>query len=324
MRRRVTNLDWSRDPELSVAVNLDLSRPDKLDSLNANIPQMMINLAQKDVVDEHFRYIAWRPQKRSRPILIPVPQNAVEDAMEAILEDMEDSEKKEDSLDDKNTQANETSNGQVIEEAVEVEPVIEPAFEEIVVSEIPVKEIVQETIEVGPVISDIPSPPDIIEGISPSLELLLRSLGLRDEADLLADKQDIASVRRTLASHVGVEPRDMRLDRLLRLSLRLMPKGDDDDGRRYPLLATLAELADVLSKWTRTRLEARHDGSKGVLLDDASKLGQALQRIPGPGTPIPLEADDYELPNLDNITGLSNEVKILKRRVLLANAGGVR
>ena len=324
LRRRVVNLDWSRDPELSVAVNLDLSRPDKLDSLNANIPQMMIMLAQKDVVDEHFRYIAWRPQKRSRPVLIPVPQNAVEDAMEAILEDMEDSEKKDDSLDDVKTQADDTSNRQVIEEVVEKEPVIEPVFEQIVADEVPVREVRQETIEDFPAVVNIPSTPEIIEGVSPSLELLLRSLGLRDEADLLADKQDITSVRRTLASYVGIEPRDMRLDRLLRLSLRLMPKGDDVDGQRYPLLANLAELADVLSKWTRTRLEARHDGSKGVLLDDASKLGQALLRIPGPGTPIPLEADDYDLPNLDDITGLSNEVKILKRRILLANAGGVR
>jgi len=156
------------------------------------------------------------------------------------------------------------------------------------------------------------------------LDQLLRSLGLSEEADMLIDSGDIAAIRRVLASHVGVEPRDMRLDRLLRLSLRLMPKGDDADGQRHDLLTMLAELAGILSKWTRTRLEARHNGAKGVLLEDASVLGQALKRIPGPGTPMPLDADEYELPKLDDIEGLSNEVRVLKRRVLLANSGGIR
>ena len=311
LRRRVSNLDWTRDPELSVAVNLDLSRPDKLDLLNANIQQMMINLSQKNIVDEHFKFIAWRPRKRSRPVLIPVPQNTEEDAMEAILEEMEESEER---------------NVAEITPVIEEEPVVTvvPNVPKTSKDETLEEEEIEKAVEIETVVSVKSPTPEIIKADTPALGQLLRSLGLNDEADLLDDKHDVASVRRTLASHVGIEPRDMRLDRLLRLSLRLMPRGDDADGQRYSLLATLAELADVLSKWTRTRLEARHNGSKGVLLDDASKLGQALERIPGPGTPIPLDADDYELPNLDNITALSNEVKVLKRRVLLANAGGVR
>ena len=90
------------------------------------------------------------------------------------------------------------------------------------------------------------------------------------------------------------------------------------------MIGNLAELANGLSKWTRTRLEARHSGSKGHLIEDAEKLGLALERIPGPGTPIPLLADEYGLPDLDDIAGLSNEVNVLKRRVMLANSGGVR
>jgi hypothetical protein len=155
-------------------------------------------------------------------------------------------------------------------------------------------------------------------------EDLLRSLGLEDDADLLQDNGDVLAIRRKIASHVGIEPRDMRLDRLLRLSLRLMPKGDDSDNVRFELIRTLSELAGVLSKWTRTRLEARHNGSKGFLLEDAANLGIALERIPGPGVPIPLDADDYDLPALDDIKGLSNEVKVLHRRIQLTSAGGVR
>lgn len=320
LRRRVTHLDWTRDPELSVSVNLELSRPDRLDSLAANIPQLMMGLAQKDVVDEHFSFIAWRPIKRSRPMLIPVPQNTVEDAMEAILEEMDSSEDEEVS-----------------------EPVVE-VVQEVIKEEIPSpeeifegeenaveKEVDEVVVPVEPPINEKPSFPEITgevpitnERDSVSLEKLLRALGLEDEADMLQDKGDISAVRRSLASHVGVEPRDMRLDRLLRLALRLIPNGDDSDGKRLSLLATLAELADGLSKWTRTRLEARHNGSEGFLLKDAIALGKALQRTPGPGTMIPLEADDFELPKPDDTVGLANEVIVLKRRIMLSSSGGVR
>ena len=333
LRRRVTHLDWTRDPELSVSVNLELSRPDRLDSLAANIPQLMMGLAQKDVVDEHFSFIAWRPRKRSRPMLIPVPQNTVEDAMEAILEEMDSSEDEE-----------------VAEPVVEVVQEVTkeeiPSPEEILEGEeIAVeKEVDEVVVTIEPPINEKPSLSVVEEVESPvvdfpeitievpisnerdsvSLEKLLRSLGLEDEADMLQDKGDISAVRRSLASHVGIEPRDMRLDRLLRLALRLIPNGDESDGKRLSLLATLAELAEGLSKWTRTRLEARHNGSEGLLLKDAIALGKALQRTPGPGTIIPLEAADFELPKPDDTVGLANEVIVLKRRIMLSSSGGVR
>jgi polyhydroxyalkanoate synthesis regulator phasin len=246
--------------------------------------------------------------------------------MEAILEEME-------------------SNSEVVvEEITEEEPaiVIEKtvdAVEEIVeeisrgtpepeIIEVKPAIVIEETVDVvEEIIEEISwgtPEPEILKGDSSALDQLLRSVGLSEEADMLRDNGDIDSVRRVLSSHVGVEPRDMRLDRLLRLSLRLIPKGDDGDDQRDPLLATLADLAGILSKWTRTRLEARHNGAKGILLEDAAILGHALERIPGPGTPMPLDADDYELPKLDDIDGLTNEVDVLKRRVLLANSGGVR
>tara|TARA_B100000925_G_C21886249_1_gene420730 strand:+ start:163 stop:474 length:312 start_codon:yes stop_codon:yes gene_type:complete len=103
-----------------------------------------------------------------------------------------------------------------------------------------------------------------------------------------------------------------------------MPKGDDEDEQRFVLLSTLAELASELSKWTRVRLEARHSGAIGNLLEDSLTLGKALDRIPGPGVPLPLDADDHDLPTPDDIEGLSDEVNILKRRVLLSSSGGVR
>jgi hypothetical protein len=239
--------------------------------------------------------------------------------MEAILEEM----------------ASDSEPEIMVEEIVIDDPPVEEIIEELPIVEVEeIVDVVEETVDVvEKIIEEIvidegdsksPSEPELLDGDSTALDQLLRSLGLSEEADMLIDSGDIAPVRRVLASHVGVEPRDMRLDRLLRLSLRLIPKGDGVDGQRHALLATLTELADVLSKWTRTRLEARHNGAKGILLEDASVLGRALERIPGPGTPMPLDADEYELPKLDDIDGLSNEVGVLERRVLLANSGGVR
>ena len=328
LRRRVSNLDWTRDPELSISVNLELSRPDRLEALAANIPQLMMRLAQKDVVDEHFSFIAWRPRKRSRPMLIPVPQNTVEDAMEAILEEMDSSE-------EEIVEPIVETVQEVIEEKeiVSPEPIVEieaeAASEITVIEEVPeaveededVEEFVPEIEIIEPSSSENSTPSD---GDSASLVKLLRALGLEDEANLLEDNEDLSLVRRALASHVGIEPRDMRLDRLLRLALRLIPNGDESDGKKLSLLATLADLADGLSKWTRTRLEARHNGSEGVLLNDAIALGKALERTPGPGTMVPLDADEFELPASDDTEGLANEVNVLKRRVMLSSSGGVR
>ena len=350
LRRRVSSLDWTRAPIMSIDVNLDLSMPERLASLSARIPELMKELAQCKVEDPDFKFVAWRPRMRSRRVLIPAPESAEEDAMEAILKEMETVV----------SVAEETD----VEPEEEVEEEIVEEDEEKLVEEDEASKKKPGRIKglvsgggrdgvgkfgaVGDVIGGITdrigvtdyglagksaakkkekeeaAKQEVVVGDSSSMESILRSLGLEKEADMLLDNGDINSVRRALASHVGLEPRDTRLDRLLRLSLRLMPKGDDEDEQRYALLSNLSELAKELSKWTRIRLEARHSGAVGSLLEDSLTLGEALIRIPGPGTALPLEADDYDLPAPDDIDSLSNEVKVLKRRVMLANSGGVR
>ena len=347
LRRRVSSLDWTRAPIMSIDVNLDLSMPERLASLSARIPELMKELAQCKVEDPDFKFVAWRPRVRTRRVLVPAPESAEEDAMEAILKEME-------------TDISETEEiGVEQEEEVEEEILEKEIVEEDGASNKKPGRIkglvsgggrdgVGKFGAVGDVIGGITdrigvtdyglagksaakkkekeeaAQQEIVVGDSSSMESILRSLGLEKEADILLDNGDINSVRRALASHVGLEPRDTRLDRLLRLSLRLMPKGDDEDDQRYALLSNLSELAKELSKWTRIRLEARHSGAVGSLLEDSLTLGEALTRIPGPGTALPLEADDYDLPAPDDIESLSNEVKVLKRRVMLANSGGVR
>ena len=355
LRRRVSVLDWTRDPELSITVNLDLSRPDRLDSLAAELPQLMMDLSQKKVVDPDFKFVAWRPHKRTRPVLIPVPKDSVGDAMEAMLETMErevqasgDEQIREDGLTDsefwedekwsaerwrwwREREALASAKQEEMDSTSNSDPPVEVATQEIILEN-------ETTVEEE--VDDEPEQTQSVEGKTPKVEKivdeeielanssalpsLLRALGLPQEADVLEDKGDVNAVRRLLASYVGIEPRDMRLDRLLRLSLRLMPKGDGDDSQRFALLSVLTDLAEVLSKWTRTRLESRHSGSVGELLKDAVTLGEALNRIPGPGIALPLDSDDYALPPPDDLEGLSIEVNTLKRRVLLSNSGGVR
>ena len=45
--------------------------------------------AQSKVKDPDFKFVAWRPRMRTRRVLVPAPESAEEDAMEAILKEME-------------------------------------------------------------------------------------------------------------------------------------------------------------------------------------------------------------------------------------------
>ena len=366
LRRRVSSLDWTRAPILSIDVNLDLSMPERLVSLSSRIPELMKELAQCKIEDPDFKFVAWRPRMRTRRVLVPAPESAEEDAMEAMLEAMDHNLSRE------------------VEEEVELEEEEAEAEEELVDDDEVAKkkpgrikglvsgggrdgvgkfgavgdmlggitdrlgvtnyglagasakkneseDAPTEDEEMG--VEDTPTEVEEVDGDDlsqnvtnddSSLESILRSLGLESEADMLLDNGDVNSVRRSIASYVGLEPRDTRLDRLLRLSLRLMPKGDEEDEQRYVLLSTLSNYATELSKWTRVRLEARHSGAVGNLLEDSLTLGEALIRIPGPGVALPLDADDYDLPAPDDLDSLSNEVNVLGRRIMLASSGGVR
>jgi hypothetical protein len=56
---------------------------------------------------------------------------------------------------------------------------------------------------------------------------------------------------------------------------------------------------------------------------DSKNLGNALNRIPGPGFAIPLNKDDKVLPNSQDLGELSQEVEILLRSMNLPSASGI-
>ena len=159
-----------------------------------------------------------------------------------------------------------------------------------------------------------------------ALSALLTNLGLKEDAELVQKEgaESLNSVRRNLASHVGIEPRDMRVDRILRLAIRLIPRQEKGDDARAELLSELSSAVAEMSKWSRLRLEARHSGASGHFLNDAITLGIALKRIPGPGISLPLMADQLELPHPTKLVELQTGVNHVVNSIRLPPVGGVR
>jgi hypothetical protein len=148
-------------------------------------------------------------------------------------------------------------------------------------------------------------------------------LSLNKEADMLIGSKDVSTVRRALASFVGDEPRDLRVDRMLRLVLRLLPQNDSSDAERIRMVESIGDALPKYKQWVRMRLEARHMGSSGDFFDDANRLGVALERTPGPGVRIPLQADELPLPEVVNIDELHQQTERLVQSMNLPSAGGV-
>ena len=181
-----------------------------------------------------------------------------------------------------------------------------------------------ENVVVEPVAEEVISSDVATQRALSALRELIALLGLNGLADEVAQHgmNALPEVRRGLAQHVNITPRDVRVGRLLRLTLRLLPEGNKGDGERARMLTELTQLVAPLRRWMRRRLEARHSGARGDFLADAVELGTALERIPGLGRHVPLEKDDWPLPS--ELAGLSDEIKKLAQSVNLPSAGGVK
>ena len=315
LRRRLKALPWQNDVALAVETELELCKPEAIESLHDRVPQFLRHLASRPVEDPNFTFTLWSPSP-IRQTLVPMvskdgrevllPRDGLQDAHEAILEAMEIEE----------------------EEIPLQQEIVEPIEEEktVVVSK---KEVAIETqiIEEAPVDEKYLEPVDVeTESALAALAVFLNNVGLSEDAALVKNDgmKSLDSVRRTLASHVGIEPRDIRVDRALRLAIRLLPRQDADDGTRAELLSKLAKAIVEMAKWLRIRLEARHSGASGKFLDDAVALGSALKRIPGPGICPVLIADELELPHPTKLHELQNGVNHVVDFILLPPIGGVR
>jgi hypothetical protein len=318
--RRLTPLPWHRDVELALEVQEQLRDPTQLASLAEKIPLLTQHLSTQKSDTDSFVFEAWMPAP-TRQTLVPVPEtftrqtmvptDAIGDAHEAILEAMEP-------------------------EKEIPEPVVEEAEEEVndapppppVEVEVPEETTAQQ--DVAPPASIEPQEKTTLDASSSpviftNIIQFLGAINLDELADDLAlnGADSLPNVRRQLAKHVGITPRDTRVDRILRLALRLLPQNKEGDVLKSELLARIGGNTKAMKRWMRARLENRHSGSSDVFLEDALKLGKALQRIPGPGHPLSLEIDEYELPNSDDVVQLEYEVEQLLAHMNLPSAGGI-
>ena len=333
LMRRLVCLPWNRDLALALDVEASLRNPLKIASLNERVAGYAQHLAGRAIEDEGFELTPWAPRP-PRKTLLPIPEHGVlptmmpadtlEDAHEAILEAMEG--------------GSQSSRGPSKGLTAGLRPAIIRPNEAVVqpVASLPSP---QQKSEVS--VTKTP-PPAVKEtavavskgtGILPSIQgnigqdvaAFLKAIDLTQLAEAIdTDGMDaLPDVRRGLAQHVGHEPRDTRIDRLLRLSLRLMPRGDENDALRASMLADLGLNTKKIKRWMRSRLEHRHTGSTEDFLDDAERLGEALQRIPGPGFSVPLKADKKELPDASDLSMLRQEVTALIGQMNPVSAGGI-
>ena len=320
-QRRITNLDWRRDVNRAGEISLHVRNPLQLIKIEQQIPALIRHLADREIEDEAYTYITWLPEQR--PVLVPreqslirkvpakaQPQSTLEEAHEAMLE------------------------------AMDSKPITDVEEAEIILNNVgrPIK-LAPEEIAKSMQTTSLQADEDIIaeepkkvvalasttvvESDLTSYERLLRLIGLTEEANVLAGSGDVSIVRRALASHVGSEPRDVRVDRLLRLILRLLPQGDQGDGERSKMIDSIVEILPKYNQWVRMRLEARHMGASGSFFEDAIQLGTALHRVPGPGVRVPLHADTYQLPEPSNLNELQEQTERLIQSMNLPAAGGI-
>ena len=325
--RRLKALPWQNDLALALDTELELRKPDTIENLHNSIPQFLRHLASRTVEDPDFAFTSWSPSP-IRQTLVPMvskdgkevllPRDGLPDVHEAILEAME---------------AETIALQKVITPVIEDKIVEKPAVEEKTVMPVVTEKVIETSVIEKEVIAEnhgIESPSVVNEkGVGnalAALSTLLTNLGLKEDAELIQKEgsEALNTVRRNLAGHVGIEPRDMRVDRILRLAIRLIPRHEEGDDARAELLSQLSSAVSEMGKWSRLRLEARHSGASGHFLNDAITLGIALKRIPGPGISLPLMADQLELPHHTKLVELQNGVNHVVNSIRLPPVGGVR
>ena len=318
LRRRLKSLPWQNDVALAVETELELCKPDAIESLHVRVPQFLRHLASRPVEDPNFTFTSWSPSP-IRQTLVPMvneegrevllPRDGLQDAHEAMLEAMEI----EESVQEIPVQQ------EIVEPVKEEKNIAKPEREEVVIEPQIKEDTSANKVSLEPVDGET-------ERALAALSSFLNNIGLREDAALVKSDgmNSLDSIRRSLASHVGIEPRDIRVDRTLRLAIRLLPRHEGGDDARAELLAKLANAIVEMGKWSRIRLEARHSGASGNFLDDANALGIALKRIPGPGICPILDADELELPHPTKLHELQTGVNHVVDSILLPPVGGVR
>ncbi|MEC8926987.1 MAG: hypothetical protein VYB17_01855, partial [Candidatus Thermoplasmatota archaeon] len=194
-----------------------------------------------------------------------------------------------------------------------VEDVVEDDIEEVSVSSLPVEK------------------PKFLTGTAPTVkaETLRRKVAQRFVEDDIEEVVIQDEIRQSVRDLFGLgdedppleillmPPLDVRVQRLGRLAI-ILERGNS--GPHRALQARLPGIAKKLENWTAERLSRRHSSSGQGLLKDAKALGERLADIPGPGAAMPLEMDEFKLPDPQDLEGITAAIKRLEKSVMLPSA----
>lgn len=293
---RLRNLPWGKNVSLAEKVLIQLKSPEMLSQIHSLIPQYMQILANSSEEFTEFDFIPWAPHKKITSLIEPkeIPQ------AELVIEDKR-------------------------MEEVEILPVTKPSIIQEHVESKVINENKKAIYEKVKEIKPIKYQPNSEEWghYMNSVQRILTEMGIVNNYDLKQSKnlESLSQLRKGLAKYVGIIPRDSRIDRLLRILLRVIPINLPDDVSLLSLSKIIDKLSLCvikLSKWTTKRLERRHSKTSGIFLDDARELGRILEKIPSPGFSIPLISDSYDLPSINNIDELIRIVNSLEENILLS------
>ena len=100
IQRRISGLDWRRDPKRADELAMQVRNPLELVRIEQQIPALIRHLAERPIEDEAYTFLTWMPKQR--PVLLPreqsrirkepakvQPQSTLEEAHEAMLEAMD-------------------------------------------------------------------------------------------------------------------------------------------------------------------------------------------------------------------------------------------
>ena len=323
LRRRLSMLPWSKNTDLALEIEQMSSRPEKLSEINSKFSTYVRLLATSAPNNESYDINLFKP-KQGRMTLLPVSDTgSKEEKVPVVIEApiVENSE----NIEVEKIEAVE-ENSLVIEEedSVDEEDVYVTALEEF--KDEPVQDLEEEKEEKAEVknLEVKTTSNEISKKSKESLARFLNKIGLQEISSKQDESDFLMAARRGIAGMVGIEPRDTRVDRMLRVALRLIPTGNADDEKRITLLNALTAATENHHKWTKKRLQARREQGSEHYLDDSMKLGVALERIPGPGLYVPLEKDEVELPSIDDLSNLSKITLEVAQAMSLPTAGGIR
>ena len=148
---------------------------------------------------------------------------------------------------------------------------------------------------------------------SPKIPTVKWDNGVNDvRTPLESDDSTWGVLRQKIGTPLSPAPRDVRVQRLVRLCELLQPKNGEQSESELKLISRLDVVSEQLQHWTIQRLERRHCSVEGNLADTSKRLAEKLDEIPGPGFNLPRGLDDMKLPDVGDIDAISEQVRRLE------------